>query len=103
MDANERVVFHFGMKRFYSQVWTVAVIMLGILYATWGISNGLAWAFPWLSSQRPIIIRSLCIPGLSVLGVCELIVFSRGMPWSPPGDLFRLFRHPVKPELPESP
>ena len=80
MDANERAVFHFRIERFYSRVWTVAVIVLGMLYAAWGISNGLAWAFPWLSSLRWIIIGYFCIPCLSVLGVCELIVFSRARP-----------------------
>ncbi len=101
MDANERAVFHFSMERFYSRVWTLAVIVLGMLYAAWGISNGLAWTFPWLSSLPRIVIGYFGIPCLLVLGVCELIVFSRARPWSPPGHLFRLIRHPAKPELPE--
>jgi hypothetical protein len=98
--ANERVVFRCGMDSFHSRVWTLAVISLGVMLALTAVMTGLTWFFPGLKSARPIVFGICFIPGLAVMGVCELIVFSRMMPRIRPGQVFRLIRHDAEPKPP---
>jgi hypothetical protein len=101
-NGNERVIFRCGMGSFHSRVWTVAMISLAVMLAVTGIMTGLMWAFPGLKAVESILFGFFMAPPLMVLLVCELIVFGRMMPWSRPGQVFRLIRHDVEPELPDS-
>ena len=38
------------------------------------------------------------VPCFTVLAICELVVFIRMRPGSPPGHLFRLIRHEINPQ-----
>jgi hypothetical protein len=96
VDSDEHAVFRCGMVSFYSRIWTVTVIMIGLLLALSAIPYGMGWVFPRLDSWRPLIFGVCSLPCLMALGVCELIVFSGMTPWSPPGRVMRLFRLPVE-------
>ena len=93
----EYVVLGCGMAGFHSWVWTLAMIMLGALLAVAAILGPGKWLFPAAKAFESLIIGGCFLPCFTVLAVCELIVFSRMRPSSPPGHLFRLIRHEINP------
>ncbi len=98
LNPGEYAVFRCGMTAFHSRVWTLAWTMLGALFALALIVKLGTWFFPGLKSFHWLLIGVCFVPCFTVLAICELIVFSRMRPSSPPGHLFRLIRHEINPE-----
>lgn len=99
VGANDRVVFGCGMDRFHARLWGVTPVMFGVLLGAVGILELAEWVFPPFGEPLKRILFPACIfPCVTVMGVCEVILFSRMLPWSRPGRVFRLHRHPVEAE-----
>lgn len=90
LDPGECLVFVCDMESSCRRAWNVALLMLGVLITLSGISLCVTWAFPWLKSHTASLVGVCGLPCLAAMGVCEIIVFSRMMPWSAPGRALRL-------------
>jgi hypothetical protein len=101
LDGQEYVVFFCGMDRFHTRVWSVAVIIVGVLFCATLITLPVGRFFPGIDPMNRPVYLSVSLASLAIIVVCELIIFSKMMPWSSPGSLFRLFRQPVELGPPE--
>ena len=93
LHTGERAVFRCGMEVFAARLWVIALILLGVVVGVTAVSILLARVLPGHIRYGLSVFAGCCF---CPLGLCELIVFSRMRPSSPPGRVMRLFRLPVE-------
>lgn len=98
LEANERAVFRCGMEPMAGRVWSIAIRLLCLAVGAATIVTLFGSLLPGPVRDLLNLVAPCC---LVPLGVCELIVFSRLRPGSPPGQLLSLFRHPQEPDREE--
>jgi hypothetical protein len=96
VQANQDVVFLCALDGIYACLWRTQKIALGMLAALVVIMHSVASAFSLPKWVDLAVFLLFVVPCLTTLGLCGLVSFSRTMPWSPPGSVFRLFRHHIE-------
>jgi hypothetical protein len=91
LKPGEHAVFACGMIPHLSRIWSIGVVALCVAVVSSITSFTMAQRFPWIE----ILNMWIMTPCLTVLAICELILFSRMTPRSEPGHVYRLFRNPA--------
>jgi hypothetical protein len=74
-----------------SKIRSIGVVALCVAVVSSITCLTMSQRFPWIENMNMWLITTC----LTVLAICELILFSRMTPWSGPGHAYRLFRNPA--------